>query len=73
MNKAKELAEQHWGYVGGLLSRVEIDDNPLTLLKYVYETAFVHGWKHCEEEHEKVGVDSLVKKGQHGGTEYDND
>jgi hypothetical protein len=49
MMKAKELAEQHWGYVGGLLARVDVEENPLTLLKYVYETAFVHGWKHCEE------------------------
>jgi len=65
MNKAKELAEQHWGYVGGLLELTDVGCDPLTLLKYVYETAFVHGWKHCEEEHEKVGVDFPEEKGQH--------
>ena len=37
MNKAKELARQHWGYVGMITERMYLD-------------AFEHGYKHGVED-----------------------
>jgi len=61
MKTAKELAEDHWGYVGGLLEMTDWEAGGMSFLKYVYETAFVHGFRHgvesCGVEHEEVGIE----------------
>lgn len=45
----KENAEAHWGYVKGLLELANPNVN-VELCEYMYVTAFIHGWKHADEE-----------------------
>lgn len=40
MEAAEHIAEEHWQWL-----------HPL--LRYLYITAFTHGWKHCEEQSAK--------------------
>lgn len=46
-----ELAEEHWEYTAGLLDALDFDeDKEVTLgLRYIYIQAFIHGFKHGEE------------------------
>ena len=41
--RAKKLADEHWEWLG-------------PLLELIYKGAFVHGYKHKEEEDESKGV-----------------
>ena len=45
--EAKELAESHWEFVGGLLKRAGIGESGL--LEYLFITALMHGIKHGQE------------------------
>ena len=46
MNKAKELARQHWGYVGMITERMYLD-------------AFEHGYKHGRQDSADRDVSEL--------------
>ena len=54
---AKEQADAHWKYVGVLLEHAGVKD--VRLIEYVYQTAFIHGWRHGVEseggDHKEVG------------------
>jgi len=43
------LAEQHWQWLEGLLDAMGEDTFSREVLRYVYVTAFIHGWKHAKE------------------------
>ena len=50
MNKTelKKLATAHWGYTLGIINLM------LRLCKYLYIQAFIHGYKHRNDEIEKI-------------------
>ena len=50
LERAKELAEDHWKWAGGLLARLDGSAIELVIAKYLYETAFIHGYKHALED-----------------------
>jgi hypothetical protein len=52
----RKLAEAHWGYVEGVLEAHGVLPKEITLAKYHYIEAMVHGWKHCEEAAEAAGL-----------------
>jgi len=45
----KQLIEDHWHYVGGLIETTTYDTENFTLdaLEYIYKTSFEHGFKHA--------------------------
>ena len=47
LKRAKELANDHWEWLGGLFDRLGIEDS---IGKYLYKTAFIHGYKHAIED-----------------------
>jgi len=47
--KLKKLINKHWGYIEALLKAHNEDKKTIKKIKYHYKTAFVHGYKHCEE------------------------
>lgn len=55
-NKAKILANEHFKYVGDLMSLVsearqlDYSDEELDLFEFLYKTAFIHGYKHAMED-----------------------
>ena len=50
MDKAKQLANQHWGWLSDLLDALGLQEFNKKTLGYIYRTAFQHGWKHAVEE-----------------------
>jgi len=50
----KEVAEAHWEYVEEVIKHCTRGHNLkkwiLALIKFMYITAFIHGWKHAKEE-----------------------
>ena len=53
-NKIKQLAEEHWKFVEGLLvacSRFDTEEE-LNAVKYLYIESFIHGWKHAVTQSE---------------------
>jgi hypothetical protein len=44
------VASEHWGYIEGLLRIHGENEQVIEKIKFHYESAFVHGWKHCKEE-----------------------
>ncbi len=53
MNRAKQLASEHWSYIAGLLTVHGMTDNEIAQCAYHYQTAFVHGYKHAVEDYDK--------------------
>lgn len=50
MDRAKELAEAHWGYIKSLLEQHgEIPKN-VEIIGFHYKTAMIHGWGHGYED-----------------------
>ena len=45
-----EIAEAHWNYIKDLLLNHKISKNEINLIGFHYKTAFVHGYKHGQEE-----------------------
>jgi hypothetical protein len=45
----KQLIDDHWNYVGGLIEATAYDTENFTLdaLEYIYKTSFEHGFKHA--------------------------
>ena len=47
--KIKELAEKHWEWLEPVLKLLGVRERTLEIMKYLYVTAFVHGYKHKVE------------------------
>ena len=47
LERAKKLANDHWEWLGGLFDRLDVEDS---IGKYLYKTAFKHGYKHALED-----------------------
>jgi len=45
-----EIAEAHWNYIKDLLLNHKIAKDKINLVGFHYKTAFVHGYKHGQEE-----------------------
>lgn len=50
LDRSNTLANDHWGYIEGLLRAHTESDTIITAIKYHYLTAFVHGYKHALED-----------------------
>ena len=49
--QARKLAREHWEYLSELITIIDPDNSlHIGLLSYLYRTAFVHGYKHCNDE-----------------------
>jgi hypothetical protein len=51
----REEAEKHWKFVEGLLLKFPIDEFHLSIIKYLYITALIHGFGHGRELYEIFG------------------
>jgi hypothetical protein len=49
----EEEAAKHWEYVRGILEAHAIQASIRDSVGYHYQTAFIHGWKHGQEELKK--------------------
>lgn len=47
---SKQLADEHWGYIVGLLEAHEEDNKLIDQIGFHYKSAFIHGYKHAMEE-----------------------
>jgi len=47
--ETEELAENHWVFIDGLLLSDGANPEELTLVKYLYIQAFIHGFGHGQE------------------------
>jgi len=54
--KVSKLAEAHWEYVKGLLSRGRASEGVLDLCEYIYITSFIHGYKHAIQDVENIKI-----------------
>ena len=51
--KAKELADKHWEYLGGVLMLISgHNKEQIATIQYHYKTAFIHGYKHGKSDKE---------------------
>ena len=50
MNKSTKLAKAHWGYIGKVLKIHQADEILISLIELHYTTAFIHGYKHGQED-----------------------
>ena len=61
MNKVRELAVKHWNYTEVVISKAldcciprgilrDIKVYIMELCKFLYIEAFIHGWKHRDED-----------------------
>ena len=53
MDKAEQIAEEHWEYLKGVLENAGLLDYRIEEIGYHYKTAFIHGWKHALEEYKQ--------------------
>jgi len=49
MEDPAKKAQEHWDWVEGLFNTMPGLEMNLNTARYLYETAFEHGWKHGEE------------------------
>jgi len=49
---AKRLADEHWEWLESVLRELPNQELPFPLLKVIYISAFVHGYKHAKEPKE---------------------
>lgn len=50
MNKSTKLAKEHWGYICEVLKIHQADEILISLIELHYKTAFIHGYKHGQED-----------------------
>ena len=52
MNKDEigQLGRNHWTFVQGLMTALNLDEETMLGLRYVYIEAFIHGFKHGQGE-----------------------
>ena len=53
MDRAKDLAEAHWGYIKSLLEKHGETARTIELIGWHYRTSMVHGYGHGAEDKEK--------------------
>lgn len=56
IKKAKQLADEHWSYVEGLLNYHNEDEAIIKKIGFHYRTAMIHGYKHGLDESESLKV-----------------
>jgi hypothetical protein len=49
-SRIESLAAAHWAYVESVLRVHGETDDVIEKCRHHYQTAFVHGWKHSEED-----------------------
>ena len=49
-SRGEQLADDHWKYIKSLLKRHNLPDDQLNIIEFHYITAFIHGFKHGQEE-----------------------
>lgn len=49
-SRAKELAEAHIKYTVGMLKVCGVAQELIAIVEHTYREAWMHAWKHCEEE-----------------------
>ena len=49
-DQSKELADNHWNYIQSLLETHGTLDDVMDRIQFHYKTAFVHGYKHGQED-----------------------
>lgn len=49
-SRAEELAAQHWSYISSLLDAHGEHAPNIDKVAFHYKTAFIHGYKHAEED-----------------------
>lgn len=56
MKTKEELAEDHWDWIAGLVDSIPGDTLQwgLETIEYLYETAFIHGFKHGQDAKDEV-------------------
>ena len=52
IDKVRDLAEAHWEYIAGILEVHGGTENDISIIRYHYITAFIHGWKHAKEDND---------------------
>lgn len=52
IEKAKKLAQEHWSYLERLLLTHHVSSDIINIVKFHYKSAFVHGYKHGQENYE---------------------
>lgn len=50
MNKSTKLAKEHWEYISKVLKIHEEAETIIPIIELHYTTAFIHGYKHGQEE-----------------------
>lgn len=50
LEKAKQLAQEHWNYLEQLLLTHNIPVEQINIIGFHYKTAFIHGYKHSQED-----------------------
>ena len=50
LNESKRLAREHWAYIKQLLLTHGVQIEQVNIIGFHYETAFVHGYKHGQED-----------------------
>ena len=50
MKQAQRLAIDHWDYISSLLKTYKISGSELNKIKFHYISAFIHGYKHGQED-----------------------
>lgn len=54
INNSRDLARSHWIYTGQVLELTQaIPENLMSLVKYLYIEAMVHGYKHAVDDKTK--------------------
>ena len=49
-NRARKLANDHWGYIAQLLEAHDESSDTIEICRFHYVEAFVHGYKHALED-----------------------
>lgn len=50
MENAKKLSYEHWKYIRELLLIHGLDNEEVEMVGFHYKTAFIHGYKHGQEQ-----------------------
>lgn len=61
MASVNKLAEAHWNYIKDLLINHEVEEMYVDQIGFHYVTAFIHGYKHGQED-----IVQMYKDTKHG-------
>lgn len=54
IDKAKQLACEHWAYIKQLLLTHGVPIEQVNIIGFHYKSAFVHGYKHGQEDKDSI-------------------